>query len=92
MFLNKLCLLFKFHLAPRYLTFLTHLAMEYLRADAGDLALAAVETFSDKKVVWVVDKESGFAKATILQDMGDTLRITKVGNHEVMLFLQIVLP
>ena len=58
--------------------------MEYLRADASDIALATAESFSDKKQVWVQDQESGFCKATVIKDNGDTLLVEKVTKHEVM--------
>jgi hypothetical protein len=53
--------------------------MEFLRAEAQQ----AAEQFSDKKQVWILDKEHGFAKASILEDKGENLKVQKASNNEV---------
>ena len=53
--------------------------MEFLRAEAQQ----AAEQFSDKKQVWILDKDHGFAKAYILEDKGDNLLVQKATTNEV---------
>ena len=55
--------------------------MEFLRAEAQN---GGTEQFSDKKMVWIVDKDKGFEKAAILQDKGDNLVVQKGGTNEVI--------
>jgi len=52
--------------------------MEFLRAEAQQ----AAEQFSDKKQVWILDKEHGFAKAAILEDKGENLKVQKASTKE----------
>lgn len=54
--------------------------MEFLRAEAAE----AAEQFSDRKHVWIVDKDEGFVRASIVSDNGDTLKVNKSGSMEVM--------
>ena len=53
--------------------------MEFLRAEKED----AAETFTDKKQVWIVDKDQGFIKASIVKDVGDSLTVAKAMSNEV---------
>ena len=55
--------------------------MEFLRAEAQQ----AAEQFSDKKQVWIVDKDHGFAKAYVLEDQGDSIKVQKAQSNEVKL-------
>ena len=56
--------------------------MEFLRAEAQ----LGAEQFSDKKQVWINDKEHGFAKAFVLEDKGDSYKVQKAQSSEVCWF------
>ena len=53
--------------------------MEFLRAEAQ----LGAEQFSDKKQVWINDKDHGFAKAVVLEDNGDSYKVQKAQSNEV---------
>ena len=61
--------------------------MEFLRAEAQ----LGAEQFSDKKQVWINDKEHGFAKAFVLEDKGDSYKVQKAQSSEVCFFFSIFL-
>ncbi|KAL5264132.1 hypothetical protein ACHWQZ_G005272 [Mnemiopsis leidyi] len=52
--------------------------MEFLRAEAQ----LGAEQFSDKKQVWINDKDHGFAKAVVLEDNGDSYKVQKAQSNE----------
>ena len=55
--------------------------MEFLRADAENNG--STEQFTDKKMVWILDKDKGFEKAAILEEKGDNVLVQKAGTNEV---------
>ena len=60
--------------------------MEFLRAEQQQ----AAEQFSDKKQVWINDKDHGFAKASIIKDDGENVLVQKTLTMEVRLIFESV--